>query len=155
MKFKSIEVSDRKQIRTSMRRIAQKLIKLNASKIDRLDYSTAFNMWTSRYIKSLYEIRYYGPITVDEELFQDFRSMMQSIFLKESDKQLNVTEAPELKYEKYYIEKPATEKQLSYAKYLMDTIKNEPLPDKKYTMLEISTIINALKSEIKSVSSDS
>jgi hypothetical protein len=112
-------------------------------------------MWTNRYIKSLYEIRYYGLIIVDEELFEDFRSMMQSIFLKEVDKQLNVTEASELKYEKYYIEKPATEKQLSYAKYLMDTIKNEPLPDKKYTMFEISTIINALKSEMKSVSSDS
>lgn len=149
MKFKSMEVSVRKQIRESMRRIAQKLIKLNAKKIDRLDYATAFNMWTNRYIKSLYGSRYYGLMLVDEELFEDFRSTMENIFLKEIDKHSLRAEAPEVKYERYYMEKPATEKQLSYAKYLMDTIKNEPLPDKKYTMYEISTIIDVLKKQTK------
>jgi hypothetical protein len=46
--------------------------------------------------------------------------------------------------------KPATKKQQFYAKYLMDAVRNEPLPERKYTMGEIGLLIKDLKSQMKS-----
>lgn len=151
MKFISIETSVKKHIKASMKRTAQKLIKLNAEKADKLDYVTAFNIWTSRYIRNSHGDKYYNLMTVDEELFEDFHSIMEGIFLKEMANLSAKTEVPNINYPKYYIEKPATEKQIRYAKYLMDTVRNEPLPNKKYTMYEISLLINDLKSQIKTI----
>lgn len=149
MEFKEIGTQVKKQIKASMKRIAQKLIVLNAEKADKLDYSVAFNMWTNRYINNFNGNMHYNLMTVDEELFKDFRSTMEGIFLKEMDRLSDKVGYSKVKYIKYYVEKPATAKQIHYAKYLMDTIKNEPLPDKKYTMYEISHLINDLVSAQK------
>jgi hypothetical protein len=151
MKFLSMEASVKKQIKPSMKRIAQKLIKLNAERTNRLDYITVFSVWTNRYISNSYGTKYYNLMTVDEELFEDFRSLMEGIFLKEIAKPFGNNQALNTNHPKYYIEKPATEKQIYYAKYLMDTVKNEPLPDKKYTMHEISLLINDLKSKLQTI----
>jgi hypothetical protein len=151
MKFISIETSVKKQIKASMKRIAQKLIKLNVEKADRLDYVTAFNIWTSRYINTLYGNKYYNLIAVDEELFEDLRTIMENTFLKEIDNLPVKTETSDVKHSKYFIEKPATEKQMYYARYLMNMVKNEPLPKKKYTMYEMSVLINDLKSQMKTI----
>lgn len=151
MRFELIEASVKKQIKASMKRIAQKLIKLNIEKADKLDYLTAFNIWTGRYINVVYGNKYYNLIAVDEELFTELRSLMERIFLKEATTVNTEAKGSEVKYPKYYVEKPATEKQLFYAKYLMNMVKNEPLPQKKYTMQEIGLLISSLKSQLKSV----
>jgi hypothetical protein len=43
----------------------------------------------------------------------------------------------------------SVKKQINYVKYLMDTVKNEALPNKKYSMHEISLLINDLKRSVK------
>jgi hypothetical protein len=149
MKFASLESSVKKQMKASMKRIAQKLIQLNIEKADNLDYVIAFNIWKNRYISNSYGSKYYNLIAIDEELFQDLRSIMETIFLKEIDNNPIKTEVPNIKSSISYVEKPATKKQLFYAKYLMDTVKNKPLPNKKYTMGEIGLLIKDLKSQIK------
>lgn len=151
MKFVSIEAPVKKQIKASMKRIAQKLIKLNAEKADKLDCVTAFNIWTSRYINTLYGNKFYNLIAVDEELFEELHSVMEVIFLKEINNLPAETKASDVKYPKYYVEKPATEKQIHYAKYLMNMVRNESLPNKKYTMHEMSLLINDLKSQMKAI----
>jgi hypothetical protein len=155
MKFKTVESSVKKQMKASMKRIAQKLIKLNIEKADDLDYAVAFNIWKSRYISTMNGNKYYDFIVVDDELFEDLRSTMETVFLKELHNIPVKTEAPavepvKVKSPANYSEKFATQKQIYYAKYLMDTVRNEPLPNKKYTMGEIGLLIKDLKSQIKS-----
>jgi hypothetical protein len=149
MKFKSIECSVKKQMKASMKRIVQKLIKLNLEKADKLDYTIAFNIWKNRYVSNIHGNKYYDLILIDEELFEDLRSTMEAIFLKEIDNMPIKTEAPKIKSPSNYVEKPATQKQIFYAKYLMDAVRNESLPSKKYSMGEIGLLIKDLKSQIK------
>jgi hypothetical protein len=151
MKFVSLEAAVKRQIKASMKRIAQNLIKLNVEKIDRIEFATAFNIWKSRFISNSQGIIYYDNIVVDEELMSDLRYTMESIFLKETYKLPEQSIAPVTKATSQYIEKPATKKQLFYAKYLMDMVKNEPLPMKPYTTREISLLINSLKREVKAI----
>ena len=151
MKFKSIEASVKKQIKASMKRIAQKLINLNSEKPDKLEYTIAFNIWTNRYISNLHGNKYYNLIAVDEELFEELRSIMEGIFSKEINNLPAEPKASNVKYPRYYVEKPATKKQIFYAKYLMDMVRNEPLPNKNYTMHEIGALINDLKNQKKTI----
>lgn len=151
MKFKSLEASVKKQIKASMRRIAQKLIKLNPEKVEVLEYATAFNIWKRRYISTNQEKKYYDLLLIDEELYKDLLSTMEDIFLKEAYNIAEKEEASEVKPSISYMDKPATQKQIFYARYLMDMVKNETLPNKKYSMHEISLLINDLKSHKKSL----
>jgi hypothetical protein len=149
MKFQALDSSVKKQIKSSMKRIAQKLIKLNSGKVDVLDSTTAFSIWINRYICIQNEQRYYNLITVDEELYSELRSTLENIFSREITNLSSIEGVQEIKYPKYYVEKAATPKQINYARYLMNMIRNEALPNKKYTMHEISLIISELKGQVK------
>ncbi|ERI95460.1 hypothetical protein HMPREF1982_00203 [Clostridiales bacterium oral taxon 876 str. F0540] len=151
MKFKSLEASVKNQIKASMRRIAQKLIKLNPEKVEVLEYATAFNIWKSRYISTNQGKKYYDFLLIDEELYKDLLSTMEDIFLKEAYNIAEKEEVSEVKPSRNYMDKPATQKQIFYARYLMDMVKNETLPDKKYSMHEINLLISSLKNQRKSV----
>lgn len=149
MKFSSLDSSVKRQIKASMKRIAEKLIKLNVDKTNSVSFETAFNIWKSRYISTHKGVRYYNLIEVDEELFKELLSTMENIFIKVQETAASKPEIKEVKYPRYYLEKPATEKQLNYARYLMDMVNNTALPKKTYTMYEISSIISSLKKQIK------
>lgn len=149
MKFSSLDASVKRQIKASMKRIAEKLIKLNIDKTDTISFKTAFNIWISRYISTHDGVRYYDLLEVDDELFNEMLSTMENIFIRAQDAAASKSETTEVKHSRYYLEKPATEKQLNYAQYLMNMVNNTALPKKRYTMYEISSIINALKKQMR------
>lgn len=149
MKFSNLDASTKKQIKSSMARISKKLLQLNYSRLDKVQWITAFNMWKNRYIATYKNELYYNLILITPELAADLLEIMNCIFAKELAKFISSQPSQETRTSSSYLNTPATEKQLSYASYLSNMIRNEALPKKNYSMYEINSIISSLKSQMK------
>ena len=153
MEFKLLGSAIKKQIKSSMTRIIQNLIKLNINDISRINSDIAFDIWSHRYISKLKEGLYYNFILVDDRLLSDLKEVISIIYTRELDKlslkSLKNSQNDNSIKPRLYKEAPATQKQLNYASYLMNMLKNKPLPKRNYTMSEISFIIDSLKRNLK------
>jgi hypothetical protein len=152
MTFKLLESSIKKQIKSSMKRVCNSLLKLNINSLHKVDSSLAYTRWCNRYICFQNKNKYYNFILVDKELEADFQHILYEIFQKEKRKlsDLDLTLVENKSKGAYVLEKQATEKQINYASYLMNMVKNEPIQKKTYSMAEIDILIQTLKKQIKS-----
>jgi hypothetical protein len=154
MFFKQLDEKTKRQIKASMKRTCINFIKLNIEDLNRITALTAFSMWTSRYISLQNHRKYYNLIELDEDLYSDLVKQMNMIFQRE----VNKFDGKDLSEEAKAIKererqnhrlKEASPKQLYYASYLMNMVRNRPLPKRKYTMAEIGALINLLKKQLK------
>jgi hypothetical protein len=154
MLFKDLDEKTKKQIKASMKRICSTILKLNIDNLYKIDSSTAYLTWTTRYIAILGNRKFYNLIELDAILDSELRSTFDKIFLREKSKLQSIntqdySDSIKKKEKQNYRFRQATPKQLYYASYLMNMIKNKPLPKKNYTMAEIGTLINMLKKQFK------
>lgn len=154
MFFKEVNETTKRQIKASMKRTCINLIKLNIENLNKITALTIFSIWTSRYISVQNHKRYYNFIELDENLYSDLEAQMNLIFQREinklNDKNLSEESKTIKEAEKQsHRLKEASSKQLYYASYLMNMVRNKPLPKRKYTMAEIGALINLLRKQLK------
>jgi hypothetical protein len=154
MFFKELDDKVKRQIKASMKRTCINLIKLNLENLNKLTALTAFSVWTGRYIAVLNHKKYYNLIEVSENLYKELEAEMSLIFQRELNKLSNKDLqqfARSIKKEEMQNHrlKEASPKQIYYASYLMNMVRNKPLPKRKYTMAEIGALINLLRKQLK------
>lgn len=154
MFFKELDKKTKLQIKASMKRTCINIIKLNIENLNKITALTMFSIWTSRYISVQNHKKYYNFIELDEYLYSDLEAQMNLILQREinklNDKNLSEESNTIREAEKQnHRVKEASSKQIYYASYLMNMVRNKPLPKRKYTMAEIGALINLLRKQLK------